>query len=239
MFSFFQRWHKRIGIITALFVILLAISGIALNHSEQLRLNDSYIKYDWLLDFYEIKPQRVPVSFSSNENWATQIDQRIYFNNIEIANNADQLYGLINIDNLFVIAMDNQLVLLTAAGEIIEHISGTEGVPAGMHAIGVSDQNNIIIKAAHGFYRVELDRLEWEELDHLEANWSEKKPTPAELKSKLLKQYRGSGLTLERVLFDLHSGRILGAWGVYLIDLAAILFLLLAVSGAWMWWLGR
>ena len=47
--------------------------------------------------------------------------------------------------------------------------------------------------------------------------------------------YRGYGLTLERVLLDLHSGRVLGSAGVLLVDAAAILFLLLAISGLWLW----
>ena len=43
------------------------------------------------------------------------------------------------------------------------------------------------------------------------------------------------GLPLERVLLDLHSGRIFGEAGVWLVDAAALLFLLLAGSGLWLW----
>ena len=46
---------------------------------------------------------------------------------------------------------------------------------------------------------------------------------------------RGSGLPVERVLLDLHSGRIFGKPGVYVVDAAAILFLVLAASGVWLW----
>jgi uncharacterized iron-regulated membrane protein len=55
------------------------------------------------------------------------------------------------------------------------------------------------------------------------------------LKETLEKTYRGVGLPLERVMLDLHSGRILGRAGVYLVDTAAVLFLLLAISGVWLW----
>jgi uncharacterized iron-regulated membrane protein len=51
----------------------------------------------------------------------------------------------------------------------------------------------------------------------------------------LQRSYRGIGLSAERVMLDLHSGRILGRAGVYLVDAAAIVFLLLAVSGTWLW----
>jgi len=48
--------------------------------------------------------------------------------------------------------------------------------------------------------------------------------------------YRGKGLPGERVILDIHSGRILGYVGVLLVDFMAILFLLLAMSGIWMWY---
>ena len=56
-----------------------------------------------------------------------------------------------------------------------------------------------------------------------------------ELNRKILARYRGHGLPLERVLLDLHSGRILGKWGVWLIDVVAILLFVLAITGSWMW----
>jgi len=43
--------------------------------------------------------------------------------------------------------------------------------------------------------------------------------------------WRGQGLTVERVLLDLHSGRILAAAGVWLMDVVAVCMIVLALSG--------
>lgn len=239
MFAFLHKWHRHIGIIIALFVVLLIITGIALNHSHELKLNKSYIKSDWLLNIYQINPDKEPIGFKENNLWISQIGERVYFNKTEIAKDIEELVGVITIGDIFVVAVDGQLTLLTQEGEIVEHISGADGVPAGMRKIGKSGQEDVIIKAAHGFYQVDIDELEWEEFKYLDAIWSEKQALPDELEQALLKIYRGTGLSLERVLLDLHSGRILGTWGVYLVDLIAILLLLLALSGAWMWWARR
>jgi len=236
MFPLFQKWHKRIGVFAALFVIFLAVSGIALNHSEQFKLNSSYIQKEWLLDLYQIKPAKEPISFESADAWAVQIGERLYFNAQEIANDINELKGLITLNDLYVVAYDGQLSLLTSDAELVEHLSGAAGVPAGMKAIGYDDKANVIIRAAHGYYQVNLDELEWEEFDHLDAVWSEASTIPQSLESKLLKKYRGTGLTIERVLLDLHSGRIVGSWGVYFVDFIAVLFLILATTGVWMWW---
>ena len=47
--------------------------------------------------------------------------------------------------------------------------------------------------------------------------------------------YSGSPLSYERVLLDLHSGRIFGRVGVLVVDAAAVALLLLALSGFYMW----
>lgn len=241
MFPLFQKWHKKLGVFSALFVIFLAASGIALNHSEQLNLNSSYIQTEWLLDLYQIKPANDPISFESSDAWAVQIGERLYFNEQEIAKDIIELKGLIKINDFFVVAYDGQLLLLTEEAELIEHLAGAAGVPAGMQAIGFDDLGNVIIRAAHGYYKVNLEELEWEEFalhdtKQLEAIWSERSSVSESLKNELLKKYRGSGLSAERVLLDFHSGRIVGSWGVYFVDLIAVLFSMLAFSGVWMWW---
>ncbi len=239
MFSIIHKWHKRFGVFVAVFVILLVISGIALNHSQQIKLNTNYIQAEWILDLYQINPSKEPLGFKTSDTWVSQVGERVYFNESEIAKGVNELIGSIFINEFYVVAFDGQLTLLTQAGEKVEHLTGVEGVPAGMKSIGYDEQDNIIIKAAHGFYQVNLDVLEWNEYDYLDANWITASPIPAQLKSNLLKQYRGSGLTIERVLLDLHSGRIVGSWGVYVVDLAAIIFLMLALTGVWMWWKRR
>ncbi len=235
MFSIIHKWHKKFGVFAALFVIFIVVSGIALNHSQQLQLNNNYIQTQWLLDLYQINPASEPVSFEAGGIRVSQLGERIYFNEREIAKDVQQLIGLVSANDVVTVAYDGQLIVLSKEGEIIEHLSGVEGVPAGMKEIGSDDQDDIVIKAAHGFYHVNLDELEWKEYDHLEASWSLESAIPEKLSEDLLQQYRGSGLTIERVLLDLHSGRIIGSWGVYFVDLIALFLLILSGTGVWMW----
>lgn len=239
MFPLLQKWHKRFGLFSALFVIFLATSGIALNHSDALNFNKNFIQTEWLLDLYEINPTNDPIGFMAANSWAVQIGERLYFNDREIAKDVSELKGLILINDIYVVAYDGQLTLVTDKAEVVENLAGAAGVPAGMQAIGYDDQFNVIIRAAHGYYHVNLDELEWEEFDHLDASWSESSLVPDELQTELLKLYRGTGLTIERVLLDFHSGRIVGQWGIYVVDFVAILFLILAFTGVWMWWARR
>lgn len=103
------RWHRRIGIISALFVLLLSVTGIILNHTVSLGLHQSHVKAAWV----------------------------------------HELYGL-------------------------PAPTGEEG----------------------GF----------------------------------------PGLTVDRVILDIHSGRFFGTLGPWVMDAMAVLFIILSVTGVYMWW---
>jgi len=45
----------------------------------------------------------------------------------------------------------------------------------------------------------------------------------------------GRQISLERFLLDAHSGRFFGKYGVYVIDIAALLLLILSITGIWLW----
>jgi len=49
-------WHRRIGLFALVLVVILAITGLMLNHTEKLGLAESYISREWLLNWYGIEP---------------------------------------------------------------------------------------------------------------------------------------------------------------------------------------
>lgn len=233
-----HRWHRRFGIFTALFVVLLAVTGWFLNHTDRFSLDESYVSNDWLLDWYGIKPQSPPVSFNVGDHRVTQVDAHLYFDTRRISTDLDQLIGAVKQDRLFVVAARDSLYLLLESGDLVEKLGDAAGVPSGMRAIGLDDQGQLIIRAAHGIYTADLDAIKWRHTEAGNVDWSQASPAPQDLMQTVLEKYRGTGLSYERVLLDLHSGRLLGEGGVVLIDLAALLFVVLAVTGCVMWWRG-
>ena len=55
------------------------------------------------------------------------------------------------------------------------------------------------------------------------------------LAAELSADYRGHSLSWERVLLDLHSGRLFGRYGTWVMDIAAGLLLVLVMTGIWLW----
>ena len=236
IWAFIHKWHRKVGITAAFFVMLLVVTGLLLNHTDKLNLQNIFVQSEKLLEWYSIQPKGQMKGFKVDQHWLTQIDGRLYFDQIELADHIEDLYGAIRSSDSFVVALDGSLLILTQSGEIVERLSGSEGVPAGIKSIGLSSTGDIVIKAAHGDYIADLDTTEWQEQEGLVVSWSVPDEIPNKLNEQLLTLYRGKGLPLERVIIDIHSGRILGQAGVLLVDFMAVLFLLLAMSGVWMWY---
>ena len=228
-------WHRYIGLSAALFVMVLSATGLALNHTESLHMDSTHIQSELLLDWYGIHAPDDLGSYSADSILITEVNERVFRDHEILDDVPVPLVGAIGYRDLIVIASLDQLTLLNREGELIETMGSAAGVPAGMKAIGVTTDDAIAIKAAHGYYLTDENLLEWNETDAVEATWSTLSDTPPELVQALRASYRGNGLPLERVVLDLHSGRLLGDAGVLLVDAAAILFLLLASSGVWLW----
>ena len=231
----FYRWHRRSGIASALLVLLLSVTGLFLNHTERLKLDEHFVRTEFLLNWYNIRPPQAPSSFKLKDKWITRIGGRLYFNDKELEQGSDVLWGVAEQQGMIVLALEDKLLLLTGEGEQIEKLSGYDGVPAGMTAIGMNEYGELVIKAAHGDYLADLNALAWDDYEEIAAQWSVEASMPVQLEEDLLYLYRGKGLSWERLLLDLHSGRVLGSAGVYLVDMAALLFIFLAMSGSWMW----
>jgi hypothetical protein len=228
-------WHRYLGLSAALFVILLSATGLALNHTELLQMDSRHIQSERLLDWYGIHAPDDLSSYEADSVVFTVVNERVFRDTELLAGLSAPLVGAIASRDFTVVASTDHLTLLNREGKLIESLGSAAGVPAGMQAIGTTRDGAIAIKAAHAYYLTDESFLHWNETDTVEATWSTPSETPPDLTRALQAAYRGYGLTLERILLDLHSGRILGEAGVLLVDAAAILFMLLAISGTWLW----
>ncbi len=210
-----------------------------LNHSETLRLDSRFVEAGWLLDFYRMAAPVETPGFRIGNRFVTGLGDRVYLDTLELAERAGPLLGALPIGKVVAIAAPDTLLLVTPEGEIIERLSGADGVPAGLYRIGRDRAGRLVASGAHGDYSADLGRVEWRPEAGAEVTWSEPAPVPPGLRERLVDLYRGKGLPLERVILDIHSGRILGGWGVYLVDVLALLFSVLVVTGLWMWARGR
>ncbi len=233
--SIFQ-WHRYVGLTAVLFVIVLAVTGIMLDHTEALSLDHTYIKSDFLLDWYGITPPHIDTAFLTANHAIIQIEDRVYLDRRALTASASSLRGAVEANGLIAVAVDDAILLFTPRGELVEKLRDAEGVPAGLRRIGRTQDGNVIVDTAQGLYTTDKNFLTWHRYRNAASVvWSRPHPAPPALVQDLAQRYRSHILSIERVILDLHSGRILGSWGVFVVDAAALLFCFLGISGGWLW----
>lgn len=228
-------WHRYLGLSAALFVIVLAVTGLLLNHTEELGLDSLRVSSPALLDWYGVHAPDNLLAYRVGPHTVIDARERIYLDQTPLPSAEGPLQGAVEFAGLLVVAAGSQLLLLNPAGELVERLDNASGVPADILAIGVTDSGALAVRTAHGSYLTDENFLAWHDNSPATAHWATSSAPTAAERQALNRAWRGDGLPLERVVLDLHSGRILGAAGVYLMDGAAALFLLLAVSGVWLW----
>jgi hypothetical protein len=225
------------GVSAAIFVLIVAVTGLLLNHTEDFQFDSEHISSDWVLDWYGIRAPDTMQTFLAGDRYVTLMGEHLYLNRREIEGNYSHLVGAVLAKEAFIVAMTHSILLLTPRGELIEQLQDKDGVPANIKQIGIDANSAVIVKAGHDYYQPDADFIDWKKADEdiSSISWATPSQLESRLKTALQNHYRGEVLPVERVILDLHSGRFFGWLGPWLFDAAAILLILLALSGSWIW----
>lgn len=233
------QWHRYLGLAVALLAVVLALTGVMLNHTERLGLDQRQLSQRWLLNWYGIEPPPGRF-FRAGEQWLSQWNEQLYLGRRELSyRHARPLVGAVRLPEMIVAASDNELLLLTPEGQLIERLDGLSGVPSGIKNIALSTTGLVRLKTPTGGLIGHPDSGNWQSEAISTGQWPVTESPPAWLRQALAQQHPGPSLPLERVVLDLHSGRLFGSWGNYVMDGAALLLLFNAASGVWIWWRRR
>lgn len=211
--------------VAALFVLLLAVTGILLNHSHALGFDKKPLQASIWRYVYAAPVQTSVQGFRVGAHWLSSQGGKLYFDNTPLAD-CDSLLGALGRGGQILVVCPRLLLLLTPEGQIIDQADALRGVPSGLSAVGRRGDMLLLYSDSETF-SVTLHDLSVRGVDMT----AEEFVRPAILPGPLQRSSLPPELTHERLLQDLHSGRILGAWGPWLMDCMAFLFAVMAISG--------
>jgi hypothetical protein len=223
-------WHKKAGVYAMLFLVMLAVTGVMLNRAELLGLKDVVVDNPAVLRLYGMQPKGDVTSFAVGANYISSVDNAVYYGDKKIGTLDGTMIGAVKTKKFIVVATATQLHVFSTKGEAVEKI-GAEALPAGsINAIGVKESATLL-KTQEGIFEFDADMVNWKKVAPTDfiAAAPTKLPTAAE--KILLKNYRGEGLPLDRVILDIHSGRFFGKHGPLVMDLSALALIFLALTG--------
>ena len=230
------RWHRRIGLTAGLFVLLLAVTGLALNHTEALGLDERYVTGRLLQDWYGLGVPDDVVSFAAGDRRVTLLGDALYLDESRLDGRFGTLVGAVATAGYIYLVADGDLLVLLQDGRLVERLGRVNGVPRAIRAVGLTADARLAVRSDGGTLIADELISVWQRTDTAAAlRWSTATAAPSGLVDELRERYRDHMLSFERVVLDLHSGRLFGSAGPWVMDAAALLLVTLAVSGFWMW----
>lgn len=235
-----RRLHRSFGAFAVVFVLFMVLSGLALNHSNDLGLDQRKTSQSFLLGWYGLgKPSSIQ-SYAMGGDWLSFAGSQLYLNDKPVATIQGGV-GAVSNGDLFIAAGSDELLLLDHEGSLVERIPWLLISKAPIEAIGLQANRLVAVKTADQVWLADANLLTWQPAEGSLASpqWSFSEPAPDAIQVSITSLYRGEGLSLERVLLDLHSGRIFGSIGVLIYDLLALALGFLSISGLVLWFRSR
>lgn len=209
-------------------------AGMALNHKQQLNLEQRYLSWPWLLQHYGMATVKADAVYLLEDKVFSQFGSQLFINDKPVAHVQEGVVGGIVMDDLTVLATDRSLLLFTPQGEFVEKMDVNAGVPQLIQNIGIY-HGEPILQTRQGMWRTSFLLDQWELVSLQGVSWSSPYPMPDDVHNGLKHYFYGEGVSLEQFLLDVHNGHILGDYGVWLLDVLAILLIILSFSGLWIW----
>jgi hypothetical protein len=233
----FSRWHRRIGMAAAVLVLLLALTGILLSHADKFALYDTTVAHPWVARVYDAELHAPPRAVETAAGWVVWIDGDLYLDGAPLAGGFEMPIGTAAADSVIAVAAPGELLIFNPLGEIVERL-GAASLPGRIEAIGGTENGAAAVKTADAIFTTR-DFLDWRPDIGASVRWNGVlADAPQTIVAPALAAHRGAGVALHRIVADIHSGRILGSWGPYLMDAAAIALIILVISG-FINWRGR
>ena len=227
--------HRTIGVISAGFLILLILSGLLLQHSQLLSLDKKYLPAPLAELFYGVGIYS-SLDYQVGSNWLSHAGQWLYFNGQQTMK-LSGMRAAISCGNYIAVAGNQILWLLSQQGERLDKLTISNGLPGIIGRLGCISEQRLVISGTYQSWRASEDFYRWQPYNEVEGvTWSEPSfNLPTAMRNNVLDHAQSYSVTWERLLFDLHSGRIFGLFGVLIVDLATILLLLVAITGILLW----
>lgn len=233
-----RQWHQRIGLTAAFFVLWLGVSGTLLTRSNELGFDTLRLRWGWLTAMYGLRAEAPRMGFEAAGHWMAATKENTLLDAQEVSPRLPAPVGFVSLPGsagpLLYIGTPESLVIAGPGGERIDELRAPILPIAAIRRIGVGATGAIAVQD-YDAYESSDGGNSWTPVLPQSVTWSEPKPLPAQQRADI-EQFARPSILVEQVLIDLHSGRLFGVVGAWIITVIGLLALLLSISGVWTWW---
>lgn len=238
---FLRQWHKRAGVAAFLFMIWLGVSGFLINQSSDWGYDTTRIDWSWITGLYGLRASPPSEGFASDAYWLAKAGDTTTLNGVALTYDTPMPLGFVvstaGGEALLYMATRESLYLMTPDGTLYDRLDSPIIPLRELRRLGTTP-SAVVIEGPEQAFGSPDGGLSWSPLEPTalaEVQWSEKTPL-SDAQRTDLEPYSRPSMSLEQTLLDLHSGRIFGDVGVWVVNIVGILAVWLGVSGVWMTW---
>jgi len=217
----------------ALFFVFLAGTGLLLNHGDLAGLDKTKVNASWLMHWYGLNAQAPEQGFRNSGTLSAFSDTAWVVGGNKVSPGHGDPLGVVLLDENYWVATPATMSLYHRDGQLVDRIEMSALPALPIRRIGVRE-DKAVLDTAHGMY-ASSDGLNWSATQTDRGIvWSHAEPLRQADKVSLGAAF-APALPVLRIVSDLHSGHIWGRYGTFATDAIAVALLLLAFSGAWIY----
>ncbi|MFZ1547571.1 MAG: PepSY domain-containing protein [Candidatus Nitrotoga sp.] len=228
-----RRWHGLVGAGIVFFLLYLMLSGLAINHVDLLKLDKREVSYPWLMRWYGIDVADPIQGYLLGKSYLSWGDGKWVLDDKLLSGSAGQPVGAVEVGGVNYIATTSALYLYQSDGQLLDKVE-KQFLPAfPISALGKAG-DHVMLQTPAAVY-ASVDGLNWE----LSTATGMTLPSLQNLPDDVKRRSAGilaPGISVQRILQDLHSGRFFGRYAIWVMDVASLILFGLGLSGFWLYW---
>lgn len=228
-------WHRYAGLFAALFTIFVTITGIALNHTDDLAFKKQHISSSILLAPYNVQPPTTVLQFKTPKRLITQADDLLFIDKNSVLATQSPMVGTMELEQFLVVALSDRLLLIDADNQLADTLTDIDGVPSNIINLGKDHHGHLNLLTKQKTYHLDDDLTLKELYYDAPISWSVAEQINPLLRAEIDQQYKSNIISLETFILDVHSGRYFGSYGILFFDAIGIILLFLAFTGVIIW----
>lgn len=239
-----RKIHRWIGLLASVWLLLLAVTGLLLQHADGLKLTQKPVKSVALLQWFEVVQFQQAWDLD-NQRWF-QVNNQIKWSDGEPWSVDSPVLDVIKLNHKnaaglgeYVLVTSDVIYWANVEGELVYALDGLDGVPSAISQVAQVD-NFLLIKAANQWYEVtpeaSIQPASQSLLTQLkDAHGGSMKPQPRSMSAAEVEQqlplFQSPSFTYDKVIHGVHSGLKGSVW---LNTLSALALLYLCLSGIYL-----
>ena len=233
-----RKLHKYIGFTFSLFILHLTITGILLTYPKTFQIEEAYINNYFILKKYNMETHEEVYGLKNIEDEVITIKNNVYINSKFIDKFNEKILSLLydkNEDKIYILSksligiysfetFDNEMEIKDII--TIQNIYNLNSIGKNLSS------KEILFKNDSQYYKIKENKLLEFLANNSKANinWFNVSAVNKELAKYYLKIHQGDGVSLTRVLTELHNGKFFGSIFTLILFISSLSLLFLTIS---------